>query len=557
MMMMRPHTNGLDQFNQTVSGSAQPQVARALIADDQTDVLEALRLLLKREGYQILSVTSPAAIMNAIEKNDFDVLLMDLNYARDTTSGQEGLSLLSRIRTIDESLPVVVMTAWGTVQLAVEAMHLGVGDFVQKPWENDRLLAILRTQVERGRHLRKQQRLASVREALSRAMADCIDLRCLAGLAGRSLAATLDSSNIAIFTTAPNDRFFRVTSAQGLNDDLAAAVRFDRQSMLATVLLETGDAIRRIGTLDAEAAESKALAETGCAIIAPIAQTGQLIGFISLGPPNSGADYDDLDVAFLSDVVKLIGGGISNLKWRGQEKDIEEARQIHLGLLPKQMATLEGFDIAGTCTPAFIVGGDYFDTLRFNDRQVALCIADVAGKGMAAALLMSNLQAAVKAFAADTVLPAALCGKVNRVMVGNSPSDRFMTFFYGVVDGERRKLSYSNAGHNPPILMRKDGSYQRLETGGAVLGVFDTGEFEQDEVSLATGDRLVLFTDGVTEAVGAHGEEFGEERLIDLIRCNLALSASGLQTRIIEAVTEFSGGQFSDDVTVMVLAAGQ
>ncbi len=132
---------------------------RLLIADDQHDVLEALRLLLKREGYQIETASSPAGILSALEKRDFDVLLMDLNYARDTTSGREGLDLLSRIQALDGTLPVVVMTAWGSVELAVEAMRRGARDFVQKPWENARLLAIVRTQIELGQALRKGQRL--------------------------------------------------------------------------------------------------------------------------------------------------------------------------------------------------------------------------------------------------------------------------------------------------------------------------------------------------------------------------------------------------------------
>lgn len=132
---------------------------RILIADDQTDVLEALRLLLKPEGYQIEAVTSPAVVITALETRDFDVVIMDLNYTRDTTSGQEGLDLLARIRAIDSVLPVIVMTAWGTVGLAVEAMRGGARDFVQKPWENDRLLTIVKTQIDLSNAIRRGLRL--------------------------------------------------------------------------------------------------------------------------------------------------------------------------------------------------------------------------------------------------------------------------------------------------------------------------------------------------------------------------------------------------------------
>ena len=135
------------------------QTTRVLIADDLPDVLEALRLLLKGEGYATESATSPAGILAALDAQDFDLVLMDLNFARDTTSGQEGLDLLRRLQAMDSTLPVVVMTAWGSVNLAVEAMRRGARDFVQKPWDNARLLAILRTQIDLSRALRQGLRL--------------------------------------------------------------------------------------------------------------------------------------------------------------------------------------------------------------------------------------------------------------------------------------------------------------------------------------------------------------------------------------------------------------
>ncbi|MFY9609021.1 MAG: sigma-54 dependent transcriptional regulator [Blastocatellia bacterium] len=139
---------------------------RVLIADDQADVLEALRLLLKGEGFEIEAVKSPRAIVQSLEQRDFDVLLMDLNYARDTTSGQEGLDLLTRVQKLDSTLPVVVMTAWGSVDVAVEAMRRGATDFIQKPWDNARLLTILHTQAELGQALRRGQRLEAENRVL-------------------------------------------------------------------------------------------------------------------------------------------------------------------------------------------------------------------------------------------------------------------------------------------------------------------------------------------------------------------------------------------------------
>src|SRR5690348_14814705 len=149
----------VQEVESTATVAVKSEPVRVLIADDQADVREALRLLLKAEGYSTETVSSPNATLDAIQNGDFDVVLMDLNYQRDTTSGQEGIDLLSRVQSLDSRLPIVVMTAWGSVELAVEAMRRGARDFIQKPWDNPRLLAILRNQVQLSQALRRAQRL--------------------------------------------------------------------------------------------------------------------------------------------------------------------------------------------------------------------------------------------------------------------------------------------------------------------------------------------------------------------------------------------------------------
>jgi len=149
-----------------VTPALSSKMPKILIADDQADVLAALRLLLKTEGFEIESASSPGDVLTAIERRPFDAVLIDLNYARDTTSGNEGLDLLTGIQGLDPTLPVVVMTAWGSVDLAVEAMRRGARDFIQKPWENARLLAVLRTQVDLASALRRGQDLEAENVAL-------------------------------------------------------------------------------------------------------------------------------------------------------------------------------------------------------------------------------------------------------------------------------------------------------------------------------------------------------------------------------------------------------
>jgi sigma-B regulation protein RsbU (phosphoserine phosphatase) len=200
------------------------------------------------------------------------------------------------------------------------------------------------------------------------------------------------------------------------------------------------------------------------------------------------------------------------------------------------------------------VGGDYFDIHAFSETKLAMSIADVSGKGMSAALLMSNLQAALKATASEQVQPEQLCAKVNRIICGNVSLGKFITAFYGLLDGSSNRLVFTNAGHNAPILARRDGSWLRLSEGGGPLGLFPDWNYERGEVQFAAGDRLVLFTDGVTEASSPDGEEFGEERLVTVLLENRHLSAGELQERILAEVAKFSGGRFEDDATLVVLA---
>jgi sigma-B regulation protein RsbU (phosphoserine phosphatase) len=234
--------------------------------------------------------------------------------------------------------------------------------------------------------------------------------------------------------------------------------------------------------------------------------------------------------------------------------EVQEAREIQRGLLPSEIFQPAGYQISTAWQPAILIGGDYFDVFQASETRTALCIADVTGKGLPAALLMSNLQAAVRSSAGQALEPKDVCAKVNSVLCTHDLRDKFITCFYALLDSPHKRLVYTNAGHNPPILVRHDGSHILLREGGPVLGAFPEWNYEQDEASLAPGDRLVLFTDGVTEATNAGDEEFGEERLTKLVVDSRGLSAQDLQARILDAVTEFTGGDFQDDATLIVMA---
>jgi sigma-B regulation protein RsbU (phosphoserine phosphatase) len=183
-----------------------------------------------------------------------------------------------------------------------------------------------------------------------------------------------------------------------------------------------------------------------------------------------------------------------------------------------------------------------------------LCIADVAGKGIPAALLMSNLQAAVRGLSSPSLKADLLCNSLNSLVWKNTHTDRFITLFYAQLDGPARRLRYANAGHNPPILIRAGGAHERLQEGGGVLGVFEEQNFGLGNVDLASGDRVVLFTDGVTEASNREDEEFGEQRLLSLLKENRKLSANAIREKIAAAISEFSAGHLADDATLLILA---
>jgi sigma-B regulation protein RsbU (phosphoserine phosphatase) len=234
-----------------------------------------------------------------------------------------------------------------------------------------------------------------------------------------------------------------------------------------------------------------------------------------------------------------------------QQEDVERAREIQQALMPAQLPQIRGCDLAAGCQPARMVGGDYYDAIRLDDARVAIAIGDVSGKGMAAALLMSNLQAIVRGFAPSGIAPCELCARANQLIAGNVAPGKYITFFYAIVDTARMRLDYCNAGHNPPILRRRDGSVEWLREGGPVLGVLPAATYPAGSVELRAGDCLVLYTDGISEAFNAAGEEFGEDRIIQVLN-QPATSVEDHRQRIMAAATEFCNANFHDDATMMI-----
>jgi sigma-B regulation protein RsbU (phosphoserine phosphatase) len=247
-------------------------------------------------------------------------------------------------------------------------------------------------------------------------------------------------------------------------------------------------------------------------------------------------------------------GQIKRTELRREREEVEEARAVGAALLPQSIPEVTGLEIATTSQPLRTLGGDYFDVLDLGNGKLGICIADVIGKGVPAALLMSNVQATVRTLATESMPPSGLVARLNQSVHRNTTPGKFVTFCYCVVDRDARQVTYTDAGHCAPILVRASGEVVRLNAGGAVLGVFPKWDYEQATVSLEPGDRLVLFTDGVTEAANARDEEFGEERLAQLISALRDRGANELKNRILKSVSTFTAGGAQDDATLVVVA---
>jgi phosphoserine phosphatase RsbU/P len=381
------------------SGALRTQRRRVLISDDQHDILTALSLLLKLSNFSTEIVDSPDRAMEAARSGNFDLILMDLNYSRDTTSGKEGLELLSSLRSTGVNVPIVVMTAWGNVELAVEAMRLGASDFIQKPWDNQRLLATVQKQIDRAES--ERQRISQARS------------------------------------------------------------------------------------------------------------------------------------------------------------ELEIARHVQQKFLPQEPIALAHLEYAAVCVPARDVGGDYYDFFPLGPGRIGGLMADVSGKGVAAAMLMANLQACFRTqLDAGPKSATEMLSTINRLFYASSPPEQYATLFYFEFDDSTHVLQYVNCGHLAPAVLRANGEIERLHSTATVIGLFPQCPCVCDDIRLNDKDAVVLFTDGVTDFLDETGAEFGEDRFLELAHSARALSPKSALGHLVERLTAVrDGSEQFDDQTLAWLRA--
>lgn len=306
----------------------------------------------------------------------------------------------------------------------------------------------------------------------------------------------------------------------------------------------------------------KLLEKLGIQAVIPLRAQNEFKGVFGVGGRMTDAPYAQADLDFLSSLGNLAVIGLENarlfreaIEKQKMEDELLIAKEIQKGLLPADLPDLPGYAISAVNISSKQVGGDYYDVIPLGRARWVVAVGDVSGKGAPASLLMASLQASIRALVPLGLSLSELTGRVNDLMTQNTTQGRFITFFWGILDPQTGRFSYVNAGHNPPLLCRADGTIELLEEGGLILGVMPTKKpYDQGEVVLAPGDTLCLYTDGVSEAMNSAGVEFGEGRVEEILRGSRTVPIDGVRRSIVDAVTGWSGaaGQ-SDDITLLLL----
>lgn len=356
-------------------------------------------MLLRGHGYSVVLCASPNEALVAARQQLPDLAMLDMNYQRDSTSGLEGLELIQNLREMDSTVPIIALTAWGNVDLAVTAMKHGASDFIEKPWQNDALLEKVKSLIRRAQEVRRSQRVS---------------------------------------------------------------------------------------------------------------------------------DYERHD-----------------------------AHQLQTRIVPQRHLVTHGIELFGDSVPAGIVGGDYFGVWQPAPDMLHFCVADVSGKGTPGALIAAMLYASVSTLSSSSNSPEMVLAQVETTLRNQLGEGHYVTIFYGVLDLRTRVLHYVNAGHCPPILRKRNGSLESLQPTRPVLGFMLDVEFRSERLLLGEGDRLLLYTDGVTEAANDSGEEFGNERLEALVNDPEEEPLPQRYSRIMKDVGAHNAGKFADDATLVLISVGE
>ena len=409
------------------------------------------------------------------------------------------------------------------------------------------------------RFFREAVNIDNVLAELSEKVRTIREIRPLLGTVTSTISSALHVPHVAALLPQNGD----YVPAFALGYDTAPSVSFSRRGAVAERMerdpkplrvskVEGDEDLARLKDLDAE-------------LLLPLAVKDRLLGFLSLGPKRSEEPYSAADLRLLESLAGQTGLAIENSRLTEAvasevaqrerlNRELEIAREVQQRLFPQAGPQVAGLEYTENAGLPRSVGGDYYDFVSMCDGRLGIAIGDISGKGVPAALLMASLQASLRGLAiANPPMLASLMTNLNLLIYDASPSNRYATFFYGVYDPDSRDFLYVNAGHNPPMVFRGD-EVLRLEEGGPVVGLFGPAQYQQATTRLESGDTMVLFTDGVSEAMNAADEEFDEERLIAAVRSGSGLAAGELIDHIMRACDAFAAGAPQhDDMTLVVV----
>lgn len=401
----------------------------------------------------------------------------------------------------------------------------------------------------------------------------------LALLSSKGLEDTLNQVATLVFETVPAERCMIMLRDEDETDGmkiLVARVRgkdekIDEVRISRTVMDEVLKNGKSVLTSDAQhdpryASQTMALLGIRSVLAVPLSvQEQEVFGIVYADSPTYEATFTEEHLNILTTLASVASIRIENaqlmeerIQRERMERELELATEIQQRLQPSAPPVIEGYEFQGISFSCYEIGGDYYDFINRHDGKMLIALGDVSGKGTAAALLMSSVHAAIHAQVAAKHSLLDTVTSVNQYLAENTPTNRFVTLFIAELDPETGKIGYINAGHNPPLIGRNDGTVEQLGSGGFPLGIMPAAEYELGETYLKGDEALIIYSDGVTEAADLSGEEFGMERLTDVITKNLDRSASGMRDKIESSLSNFiQTAPAGDDITMVIVKKTQ
>jgi len=392
-------------------------------------------------------------------------------------------------------------------------------------------------------------------------------------LASATLNETLEQIVSLVFEAVPADRCLIMMRDEGSEDLRVAVARLrDRAGEVGeirvsrNVLDEVVIRGKSVLTSDAQhdprfASGTVVLQGVRSVLAVPLGVAEKVFGIIYADSPIAEGRFTEDHLKVLTTLASVAAIRVENtrliearLERERLERELALASEIQQRFQPAAPPHIVGYELQGISFPCYEIGGDYYDFIERKDGRLVIALGDVSGKGTAAALLMSSLHAAVHAQAGSHDSLVATISAVNRYLADNIPANRFVTLFYAELDPESGSLAFLNAGHNPPLIVHSAGTVEQLASGGLPLGIKPDAEYREGRTQLQPGDVLVIYSDGVTEAVSPTGEEFGPTRLYEVVSRNIEASAAGIRDRIESSLTKFSQGtSAADDITLVIV----